>query len=71
MRADPEVKSIRITLDGREVAALRKPPWPTAVDRGGGLAPGELVATGFNERNEPIDRASQVLKGLSRSSTSS
>jgi len=61
LRADPDVKSIRITLDGRELAALRKPPWQTAVDLGGGLAPGELVATGFNERNEPIARASQVL----------
>jgi len=61
MRADPEVRSIRITLDGREVASLRRPPWQTAVDLGGGLAPGELVATGFNDHNEPIARASQVL----------
>jgi len=61
MRADPEVQSIRITLDGRELAALHKPPWQTAIDLGDGLAPGELVATGFNDRNEPIARASQVL----------
>jgi hypothetical protein len=57
MRANPDIKTIRITLSGREVAALHNPPWHTAVDFGSGLEPNELVATGFDDRNEPIARA--------------
>jgi hypothetical protein len=61
MRADPEVKTIRITLGSHEVAALARPPWQTAIDFGGDLEPSQLVATGFNDRGEVVASASQFL----------
>jgi hypothetical protein len=60
MRADPEVKTIRITLGAREVAVLGEAPWQTAIDFGG-LEPNELVATGLNDRQEAVSSASQFL----------
>lgn len=60
MQAGPDVKAIRVTLGGHEIAYLRKPPWQAAINVGK-LEPGELVATGFNDRNEEIARASQWL----------
>jgi hypothetical protein len=60
MQAGPGVKAIRVTLAGHEVAFLRKAPWQTAINVGS-LEPGELVATGFNDRNEEIAHASQWL----------
>ncbi|HJW94216.1 MAG TPA: hypothetical protein VJ901_11430 [Thermoanaerobaculia bacterium] len=60
MRAAPEVKAIRITLGGHEVAFLHQPPWQTAINIDS-LEPGELVATGFNDRNQEIAHTSQWL----------
>ncbi len=60
MRADPEVKTIRITVGNQEVASLVRPPWHTAINLGG-LAPSQLVATGFDDRGEAVASASQFL----------
>jgi hypothetical protein len=61
MRAEPEIRTIRITLRGHEVAVLRRPPWQTAIDLGDRLEPSEVVATGFDGRGNLIARASQIL----------
>lgn len=58
---DPNIKTIRVTLGGHEVALMRQPPWHAAIDFGKSLEPGELVATAFNERNEEVARTSQWL----------
>jgi hypothetical protein len=61
LRAGPAVKAVRITLGGHEIAALRQPPWQAAVNFGPGLEPGELVATGYDDRGDEVARATQIL----------
>jgi hypothetical protein len=60
LQAGPDVKSVKITLSGHELATFREPPWQGAVDFGG-LEPGELVATGYDDRGAEIARAAQIL----------
>ena len=55
------VHLVRVTLDGREVAAMTQPPWRTSVDLGRDLLPRELTAVGFNARGDEIARATQIL----------
>ena len=61
LRADPAVKSMRLLLDGREVAAMAQPPWKAEVDFGDALQPHEIAAVGFNAEGHEIARASQVI----------
>lgn len=60
MRADSEIKAIRITLGGDEAILLPHPPWHSAVDFGG-LQPKELVATGLGSRGEVVATERQFL----------
>ena len=61
VQTDPAVKTLRILLDGREIAALTQPPWHTVVDFGQQLDPRPLEAIGFDEKGNEIGRATQVL----------
>jgi hypothetical protein len=55
------VKSIRILLDGKQMAALQKAPWSVTVDFGPSIAPGDLVAIGYDSRGDEVARASQTV----------
>lgn len=61
LRVDATVKSVKLTLDGREVARLTQAPWRTTVDFGQTIEPAELVAIGYDERGEEVGRVSQIL----------
>jgi hypothetical protein len=55
------VHVVRVMLDGREVAAMTRPPWRTMVELGPNLLPRELTAVGFDQGGEEIARATQIL----------
>jgi hypothetical protein len=61
LQTDAAVKSLRILLDGREVAALTQPPWHAVIDFGRQLDPRPLEAIAFDEKGNEIGRATQVL----------
>jgi hypothetical protein len=43
VQVSPEVKSVRILIDGREAAAIKAAPWSAMVDLGPSFEPRELV----------------------------
>jgi hypothetical protein len=59
LQADPDVKSIRIAVDGHTVATLTAPPWRGDVDFGPALLPHEVVAIGLDASGREIARATQ------------
>jgi hypothetical protein len=59
LQADPDVKSIRIVVDGQTAAALTGPPWRGDVDFGPALLPHEVVAVGLGANGREIARATQ------------
>src|SRR4051812_49337805 len=61
LQAGPAIKSIRILLDGRQVAELQKEPWSAIVDFGPLITPGELVAAGYDEDGKEVARESQLV----------
>lgn len=61
LQPGPAVKSIRILLDGKQVAALTHAPWNATVDFGPSIAPGDLVAIGYDARGDEVGRASQTV----------
>jgi hypothetical protein len=61
LQADPEIRSILITLGGKELARLTKPPWKAEIDLGPELVPREMVAIGYDAAGNEVGRASQVL----------
>src|SRR5262249_55614633 len=61
LQADPEIKSIRVTLGGQEVALLTQPPWRKEIDLGPEMTPRELVAIGYDAKGEEVGRAAQLL----------
>ncbi|HEV7572796.1 MAG TPA: hypothetical protein VGQ21_14960 [Thermoanaerobaculia bacterium] len=61
LQPGPAVKSIHILLDGKQVAALQKEPWSVTVDFGPSIAPGDLVAIGYDARGDEVARASQSV----------
>jgi hypothetical protein len=61
LQAGPAIKSIRILLDGRQMAELRKEPWSAIVDFGPLITPGELVAAGYDENGKEVARESQLV----------
>jgi len=60
LKADPEVKAIRVFLDGRTVATLA-PPWQSEIDFGQALLPHEVVAVGLDAGGREIARAAQFV----------
>jgi len=61
LQAGPEIKSIRLLLDGRELAEISQPPWRTNVDLGPSIIPAELVAAGYDAQGNEIARVAQTL----------
>jgi hypothetical protein len=61
LQAGPAIKSIRLLLDGRQVAELQKEPWSAIVDFGPQITPGELVAAGYDENGKEVARESQLV----------
>jgi len=61
LQAGPEIKSIRLLLDGRQVAEMKQPPWRTNVDLGRLILPGELVAAGYDAQGNEVARVAQTL----------
>ncbi len=61
LQPGPAVKSIRILLDGKQVAALQKAPWSAMVDFGPSIVPGDLVAIGYDARGDEVARTFQTL----------
>jgi hypothetical protein len=61
LRVDESVKSIRLLLGGNEIAILRHAPWRVSADFGPVLEPHELVAVAYDDRDQEIDRVSQIL----------
>jgi hypothetical protein len=61
LQAGTAIKSIQVLLDIRQVAVMQHPPWRAAVDFGPSIAPGELVAIGFDEHGKEVARAAQTV----------
>jgi hypothetical protein len=61
LRVDQSVKSVRLLLGGNEIALLRHAPWRVSADFGPVLEPHELIAVAYDDRDQEIDRVSQVL----------
>ena len=61
LQAGPEVKSIRITLSGKQLVLLTQAPWRAEIDFGQEMVPRELAAIGFDANGNEIARATQVL----------
>jgi hypothetical protein len=61
LQPGPAVKSIHILLDGKQVAALQQAPWTATVDFGPSIAPGDLVAIGYDARGDEVARTSQTV----------
>lgn len=55
------VKSVRILVDGRAVAALTSAPWRATIDLGSILEPRDLLAIAYNSDGGEIGRASQII----------
>ena len=55
------VRSVRLMLDGRQVATLRTAPWVVEIDLGAELKPQELTAVGYDDAGSEVSRATQIL----------
>src|SRR5262249_52442628 len=56
-----EVKSVRMFLSGREIAALTQPPWHASIDFGRELDPRTLEAVGYDEEGNEVGRGARSL----------
>ncbi len=61
LQVGPAIKSIRMLLDGRQVAVLQQPPWGATVDFGSSIVPGELVAAGYDAQGNEVARVKQTV----------
>jgi hypothetical protein len=61
LQAGPEIKSIRLLLDGSEVAEMTQPPWRARVDFGRSIVPAALVADGYDAKGNEVTRVTQTL----------
>ena len=59
LKADAEVKAIRVVVDGKTIATMTAPPWRADVDFGAALLPHEVVAVGLDANGREIARATQ------------
>src|SRR5476649_2562031 len=56
-----QVRSVRIEVGGRVVAAMKEAPWTVVVDFGDELIPRKLEAVGYDGQGNEVARTSQVL----------
>jgi hypothetical protein len=61
LQVSPDVKSVRILVDGRESAVLKAPPWRASVDLGPAFEPRGLVAIAYDRDGDEIARTSQII----------
>jgi hypothetical protein len=61
VQVSPEVKSVRILIDGREAAAIKAAPWSAMVDLGSTFEPRELVAIAYGPDGDETGRTSQII----------
>lgn len=61
LQVGPEVKSVRILVDGRESAVLKAAPWSAIVDLGPAFEPRELVAVAYDRDGDEAGRISQII----------
>jgi hypothetical protein len=61
VQVSPEVKSVRILIDGREAAAIKAAPWSAVVDLGSSFEPRELVAVAYGRDGGETGRTSQII----------
>jgi hypothetical protein len=61
VQVSPEVKSVRILIDGREAAAIKAAPWSAMVDLGSSFEPRELVAVAYGRDGDETGRTSQII----------
>jgi hypothetical protein len=61
LHAGPEVRSVRVVVDGAVVETFESRPFRGPVDIGPGLKPREMVAIGFDAKGVEIARATQLL----------
>jgi hypothetical protein len=61
VQVSPEVKSVRILIDGREAAAIKAAPWSAIVDLGSSFEPRELVAVAYGRDGGETGRTSQII----------
>jgi hypothetical protein len=55
------VRSLRLELDGREVARLQHAPWSARIDFGEGLVPHRLSASGYDAAGNEVARGTQLV----------
>ena len=61
LQAGPDIKSIRVSLAGKQLTLITQPPWHTELDLGKEMVPRELEAIGFDANGNEVARVSQVL----------
>jgi hypothetical protein len=61
LHAGPAIRSVRILLDGRQVAEMKQAPWQATVDFGPSIVPGDLVAVGFDAHGREVARVAQAV----------
>jgi len=61
LHAGPEIRSVRILLDGRQVAEMKEAPWQATVDFGPSIVPGDLVAVGYDAHGREVARVAQAM----------
>ncbi|HEX3069067.1 MAG TPA: hypothetical protein VHX14_10870 [Thermoanaerobaculia bacterium] len=61
VQVSPDVKSVRILIDGREAAAIKAAPWSAMVDLGSSFEPRELVAVAYDRDGGETGRTSQII----------
>ena len=61
LKADANVKSVRIVIDGTTLGTLTEPPWRAEIDFGPALLPHEVDAVGFDAGGKEIARATQFV----------
>lgn len=60
LNASPDIETVGIFLDGQKVATLER-PFTGSIDLGTRLVPRQLVAVGYDEKENEVARATQVL----------
>jgi hypothetical protein len=61
VQVSPEVKAVRILIDGREAAAITAAPWSAIVDLGSPFEPRELTAVAYDRDGDETGRTSQII----------
>jgi hypothetical protein len=61
VQVGPDVKSVRLLVNGRESAVLKAAPWSAMVDLGTAFEPAEVVAIALDHDGDELGRISQLI----------